>query len=60
MSNAHFVQPEMKFVLVAICKILEQNKIKKQNTTIVKPVKSITLTHIYMTSYFPGLKNALQ
>jgi hypothetical protein len=26
MSNAHFVQPEMKFVLVAICKILDQTR----------------------------------
>ena len=30
MSNAHFFQPETKFVLVAICKILEHNEIKNQ------------------------------
>ena len=30
MSNAQYFQPETIFVLVAICKILDQNKIKNQ------------------------------
>ena len=55
MSNAHFVQPEMKFVLVAICKILDQNKIKNQkyhNRKTRKINNSNTYIHDLLLSWF--------
>ena len=39
MSNAHFFQPKTKFVIVAICKILEHNKMENQKYHIRKTRK---------------------
>ena len=55
MSNAHFFQPETKFVLVTICKILEHNKIKNQkyhNRKTRKINNSNTYIHDPLLSWF--------
>jgi hypothetical protein len=55
MSNAQYFQPETIFVLVAICKILDQNKIKNQkyhNRKTRKINNSSTYIHDLFLSWF--------